>query len=69
MVKLSKKSPPKSAKRSARRRRRRELSAWKRFRLQGWRKKLHSSRPDHPPAEEMAMRAELFGVSQLENYA
>ncbi|MDD4341756.1 MAG: glucoamylase family protein, partial [Kiritimatiellae bacterium] len=69
MVKISKKSPPKSAKRSARRRRRRELSAWKRFRLQGWRKKLHSSRPDHPPAEEMAMRAELFGVSQLENYA
>lgn len=69
MLKTSKK--PVASKSPVRRHRNGEPSIWKRLRLKGWIHKARAARPDlQPPSpDEMTLRAELFGVNQLENYA
>jgi hypothetical protein len=61
----SKKNPAAKTSRA----RRTAPSAWKRLRLRWWKKQARGARMERPAADEMSLRAELFGVRQLENYA
>jgi cyclic beta-1,2-glucan synthetase len=61
-TKPSKKNPAAKTARA----RRTVPSLWKRLRLRGWKKR---ARMERPVSDELSLRAELFGVNQLENYA